>query len=57
MAKEYEPIVTGVAIILIIIFMPRGIVGVLEEWIKPRLLKIRTVGQFFAPKREGRPSS
>ncbi len=57
MAKEYEPIVTGVAIILIIIFMPRGIMGVLEEWIKPWLLRTKAVGQFFTPKREGRPSS
>jgi len=57
MAKEYEPIVTGVAIILIIIFMPKGVMGVLDAWIKPRLLRTKTVGQFFAPKHEGRASS
>jgi branched-chain amino acid transport system permease protein len=57
MAKEYEPIVTGVAIILIIIFMPKGVMGVLDAWIKPRLLRTKTMGQFFTPKHEGRPSS
>ena len=56
MAKEYEPIVTGVAIILIIIFMPKGVVGVLEAWVKPWLLKTKTMGQFFTPKHEGRAS-
>jgi branched-chain amino acid transport system permease protein len=57
MAKEYEPIVTGVAIILIIIFMPKGVMGVLDAWIKPRLLRTKTMGQFFTPKHEGRASS
>jgi len=56
MAKEYEPIVTGVAIILIIIFMPKGIMGVLEDWIAPRLSKTRVLGPLFKPVREGHPS-
>ncbi len=34
-AKEYEPIITSAAIILIIIFVPGGILGILERWIKP----------------------
>jgi branched-chain amino acid transport system permease protein len=35
MAKEYEPIVTSAAIILIIIFVPGGILGILEKRVKP----------------------
>jgi branched-chain amino acid transport system permease protein len=38
MAKEYEPIITGAAIILIIIFMPMGLLGLLEYRIKPWLV-------------------
>jgi branched-chain amino acid transport system permease protein len=38
MAKEYEPIVTSAAIILIIIFVPSGILGILEKWVKPWFL-------------------
>jgi branched-chain amino acid transport system permease protein len=37
MAKEYEPIVTGAAIILIIIFLPSGLLGLLQYRIKPWL--------------------
>ncbi len=35
MAKEYEPIITSAAIILIIIFVPGGILGLLTNTIKP----------------------
>jgi branched-chain amino acid transport system permease protein len=35
MAKEYEPIITSAAIILIIIFMPMGLLGLIENRIKP----------------------
>lgn len=35
MAKEYEPIITSAAIILIIIFMPMGLLGLIDSRIKP----------------------
>jgi branched-chain amino acid transport system permease protein len=38
MAKEYEPIVTAAAIIVIIIFMPMGLLGILEYRLKPWLV-------------------
>jgi branched-chain amino acid transport system permease protein len=47
MAKEYEPIVTGAAIILIIIFMPKGIMGLLDARIKPWLVRTKQLGRFF----------
>ncbi len=50
MAKEYEPVVTGVAIILIIIFMPRGIMGVVDTHLTPRLLRTKRLSRFFTPK-------
>ncbi len=31
-AKEWEPVVTGMAIILIIIFMPSGVLGLIDRW-------------------------
>jgi len=31
-AKEWEPVVTGVTIILIIIFLPSGVLGLLDRW-------------------------
>jgi branched-chain amino acid transport system permease protein len=34
-AKEYEPIITSAAIILMIIFMPMGIMGLIDQRIKP----------------------
>jgi branched-chain amino acid transport system permease protein len=37
-AKEYEPVVTSAAIILIIIFVPGGILGIVEQRIKPLFL-------------------
>lgn len=37
MAKEYEPIITSAAIILIIIFMPMGILGLIDRC-KPWLM-------------------
>ncbi len=39
MAKEYEPIITSAAIILIIIFVPGGILGLVKMRIKPWLAK------------------
>jgi branched-chain amino acid transport system permease protein len=38
-AKEYETIITGVATILIIIFMPMGILGLINWRIKPWLVR------------------
>ena len=38
-AKEYEPIITSAAIILIIIFMPMGILGLIDQRVKPRLAR------------------
>jgi branched-chain amino acid transport system permease protein len=38
-AKEYEPIITSTAIILIIIFMPKGILGLILNKLKPLLIK------------------
>ena len=40
-AKEYEPIITAAAIILIIIFIPSGILGLIGRHIKPRLSRPR----------------
>ncbi len=37
MAKEYEPIITSAAMILIIIFMPMGILGLIDRRLGPRL--------------------
>ena len=34
-AKEYEPIITSAAIILMIIFMPMGILGLIDQRVKP----------------------
>jgi len=39
MAKEYEPIITSAAIILIIIFIPGGILGLVKMRIKPWLAR------------------
>jgi len=41
MAKEYEPIITAAAIILIIIFMPMGLLGLFEYRLKPWLMAKR----------------
>lgn len=38
-AKEYEPIITAAAIILIIIFIPTGLLGLIEYRIKPWLMR------------------
>ena len=38
-AREYESIVTGVATILIIIFMPMGILGLIDQRVKPWLAR------------------
>jgi branched-chain amino acid transport system permease protein len=40
-AKEYEPIITSVAIILIIIFMPMGILGLIDQRIKSWFVRIK----------------
>jgi branched-chain amino acid transport system permease protein len=37
-AKEYEPIITAVAMILIILFLPMGVLGVYDNRLKPWLL-------------------
>jgi branched-chain amino acid transport system permease protein len=54
LAKEYEPVVTGVAIILIIIFMPKGIMGLVSERIRPWVQRLsrssRTGGAGPRPK-------
>jgi branched-chain amino acid transport system permease protein len=39
LAKEYEPIITAIAMILIILFMPMGVLGVYDNWLKPKLTK------------------
>jgi branched-chain amino acid transport system permease protein len=47
MAKEYEPIITSAAIILIIIFMPMGLLGAIDGRIRPwygRLKERRRAG-------------
>jgi branched-chain amino acid transport system permease protein len=38
-AKEYEPIITAAAVILIIIFIPTGLLGLIEYRIKPWLVR------------------
>jgi branched-chain amino acid transport system permease protein len=40
-AKEYEPIITSTAIILIIIFMPMGILGLINQRVKTWLVRRR----------------
>jgi branched-chain amino acid transport system permease protein len=40
-AKEYEPIITSAAIILIIIFMPMGILGLINQRVKAWLVRKR----------------
>lgn len=44
MAKEYEPIITSAAIILIIIFMPMGLLGLIESRIRPWYGRIKEGG-------------
>jgi branched-chain amino acid transport system permease protein len=39
LAKEYEPIITAIALIAIILFMPEGILGLYHNWVKPRLTR------------------
>jgi branched-chain amino acid transport system permease protein len=39
--KEYEPIITSAAIILIIIFMPMGILGLIDQRLKPLLFHMK----------------
>ena len=40
MAKEYEPIITSAAIIVIIIFMPLGVLGLFDGRVKPWLMRM-----------------
>jgi branched-chain amino acid transport system permease protein len=47
MAKEYESIVTGVANILIIIFIPKGIMGIIEDRIEPYLVKAKGISRIL----------
>jgi branched-chain amino acid transport system permease protein len=44
-AQEYEPVFTGVATILIIIFMPMGILGLIDRRVKPWLARKRRRGE------------
>jgi branched-chain amino acid transport system permease protein len=39
MVKQYEPVITGVIIILIIIFLPGGIMGIFTKWIRPAAIR------------------
>lgn len=39
LAKEYESIITAVVMILILIFMPRGILGLYDTWIRRKAPK------------------
>jgi branched-chain amino acid transport system permease protein len=48
-AKEYEPIITSAAIILMIIFMPMGILGLIDQRVKPWVV----YAKWFARLREG----
>jgi len=45
MAKEYEPIITAIAMILIIVFLPMGILGLIDSRIKPWLKRITQGGR------------
>ena len=48
-AKEFEPIITAVAIILIILFIPTGILGFIDQRIKPRLTKMKLFSRSKKP--------
>ena len=48
MAKEYEPIITSGAIILIIIFMPMGILGLIDRRLGPWLKQTGILGKTTA---------
>ena len=50
MAKEYEPIITSGFIILIIIFMPMGILGLIDQRVKPWLMGKGRFGLKAEPK-------
>lgn len=43
-AEEYEAIITGVLTVLIIMFAPQGILGVLNNRVKPLVLRLRKPG-------------
>jgi branched-chain amino acid transport system permease protein len=49
-AKEYEPIITSAAIILMIIFMPMGILGLIDQRVKPWVI----YAKWYARLREGK---
>jgi hypothetical protein len=53
MAKEYEPIITSAAIILIIIFMPTGILGLVDKWLGHRVARKKPGLRTAKKKREG----
>lgn len=38
-AKEYEPIITAIAMILIIVFLPMGVLGLIDRTVKPWLMR------------------
>lgn len=44
--KEYEPIITSAAIILIIIFMPMGVLGLIDQRLKPLLFHMKWYTRF-----------
>ncbi len=52
-AKEYEPIITSAAIILIIIFVPSGILGLLKNQLWPRLFRTHRQNPTTASDSEG----
>jgi branched-chain amino acid transport system permease protein len=39
-AKEYEPIMTAAALIIIMVFLPMGVLGLFDRWLKPRLTRL-----------------
>lgn len=43
--KEYEPIITSVAIILIIVFIPMGILGLIDQRIKPWFVRKKQIAK------------
>lgn len=55
--EEYEVIITGLLTILIIMFAPSGLLGVLDKRVKPLLLRRRTPAKPPEPPPGGLPAS
>ena len=55
--EEYEVIITGLLTILIIMFAPSGLLGVLDKRVKPLLLRRRTRAKPPEPPPGGLPAS